>query len=31
MASTMGNFAGVLGAVQRDFVYALNALKEKTA
>ena len=29
MSSTMGNFAGVLSAVQRKFVYALNALKEK--
>jgi large subunit ribosomal protein L10 len=29
MSSTMGNFAGVLGAVQRKFLYALTALKDK--
>jgi large subunit ribosomal protein L10 len=27
MSSAMGNFAGVLGAVQRKFVYALKALE----
>ncbi len=29
MSAAMGNFAGVLGAVQREFVYALTALKDK--
>lgn len=29
MSSTMGNFAGVLGALQRNFLYAMTALKDK--
>ena len=29
MSSAMGNFAGVLGAVQRKFAYALKALEEQ--
>jgi len=29
ISSTLSNFAGVLGALQRNFVYALNSLKEK--
>jgi len=28
--AAMGNFAGVLGAVQRDFLYALGALRDKS-
>lgn len=29
LGGTMSNFAGVLGAVQRNFLYALTALKDK--
>ena len=31
LSAKMSGFAGVLGAVQRNFVYALNGLKEKGA
>jgi large subunit ribosomal protein L10 len=31
MSATMGNFAGVLGAVQRKFLYALKALEGQKA
>lgn len=31
MSGAMGNFAGVLGAVQRKFLYALEALKDRKA
>ncbi len=31
MAATMRNFAGVLGAVQRKFLYGLTALKDKSS
>ncbi len=30
LSATMANFASVLGAVQRDFLYAMTALKDKS-